>query len=140
VPDKDYSHRLLIDKLSIKSGMRVAVVGVKDPDFTAQLEARTPDYSMRLRRQCDVILLGVEEVAALQRIGACANSLQPAGGLWIIYPKGRREITQAQVMAAGLAAGLVDNKVCSFSATHTALRFVIRVADRASVYQGAENR
>ena len=57
--------------------------------------------------------------------------MKPAAGLWVVYPKGRKDITQAQVMAAGLAAGLVDNKVCSFSETHTALRFVIRLKDRS---------
>jgi len=35
-------------------------------------------------------------------------------------------------MSAGLATGMVDNKVVSFSATHTGLRFVIRKADRGA--------
>lgn len=127
MPDKDYSHRSLVDKLSVKAGMRVAAIGIGD---TAFLEERTPDVSKRLRKDCDVILLGLEKAAGLDKIKTCAGSLVPAGGLWIVYPKGRKDITQAQVMEAGLAAGLVDNKVCSFSDTHTALRFVIRVAQR----------
>lgn len=127
MPEKDYSHRLLVDKLSVKAGMRVAAIGIADTRF---LEDRTPDVSARLRKDCDVILLGVESIAGLTRIETCIASMKPAAGLWVIYPKGRKDITQAQVMAAGLAAGLVDNKVCSFSETHTALRFVIRVKDR----------
>ena len=35
-----------------------------------------------------------------------------------------------EVMAAARAAGLVDNKVVSFSETHTSLRLVIPVAER----------
>jgi hypothetical protein len=127
MPDKDYSHRSLVDKLSVKPGMRVAAIGIAD---TAFLEERTPDVSTRLRGDCDVILLGVEKTAGLTRIEGCIASMKPAAGLWVVYPKGRKDITQAQVMAAGLAAGLVDNKVCSFSETHTALRFVIRVTQR----------
>ena len=127
MPDQDFSHRLLVDKLSIKTGMRLTVLGIADTGF---LQDRTADISTRLRSDCDVILLGVEKTAELDKIRNCAKSLKPAGGLWIVYPKGRKDITEAQVMEAGLALGLVDNKVCSFSATHTALRFVVRVKDR----------
>jgi hypothetical protein len=60
------------------------------------------------------------------------RDLKPAGALWVVRPKGRREITESDVMAAGKAAGLVDVKVVSFSDTHTAEKFVIPVAQRAS--------
>jgi hypothetical protein len=42
----------------------------------------------------------------------------------LIYPKGRKEITELQVLSAGRSAGLLDVKVVSYSATHTALKFV----------------
>ena len=131
MPDKDYSARPLIDKLGIKPGARVSTLGIHDEMFLESLRSRTEDYSTgKCRKDCDVILLGIEDVKGLATIGKCRACLKPAGGLWIVYPKGRKEITQAQVMEAGLAAGLVDNKVASFSASHTALRFVIPVADR----------
>ena len=50
--------------------------------------------------------------------------------IWIVYPKGQRHIREADVMRAGKAAGFTDNKICRFSETHTALRFVIPVARR----------
>jgi hypothetical protein len=109
----------------------VAVLNVADEAFRLRLAERTNDVSQRLRSGCDVVVLGAEKTSGLSRIAACAAALQPAGGVWVVYPKGRKEITQAQVMETGLAAGLVDNKVCSFSATHTAMRFVVRVKDRA---------
>ena len=46
--------------------------------------------------------------------------------LWIVYPKGRKEITEAQVFAHGKGIGLVDVKVCKFSDELTALKFVRR--------------
>ena len=58
--------------------------------------------------------------------------MQPDAALWIIYPKGIREITENDVIAAIRAAGLKDVKVASFSATHTALKAVIPVAQRAA--------
>ena len=57
-------------------------------------------------------------------------AIQPAGALWVVYPKGRQDIKEGDVMAAAKAAGLVDVKVCAFSATHTATKMVIPVARR----------
>jgi hypothetical protein len=129
--ERDYSHRTLIDKLNIKEGARVLLLGMNDAALLEDLHARTPNCSAGRRKTgCNVILLTVESVATLRRIEPCRAMLAPAGGLWVIYPRGRKDITEAQVMAAGLATGMVDNKVISFSITHTALRFVIRKADR----------
>jgi len=45
--------------------------------------------------------------------------------LWVVAPKGVKEITEADVLAGGRKAGLVDVKVVRFSETHTAHKFVI---------------
>jgi len=50
--------------------------------------------------------------------------------LWVVYPKGRKEITEGDVLGAGRKAGLKDVKVVGFSLTHTALKFVIPVERR----------
>ena len=50
--------------------------------------------------------------------------------LWIVYPKGQKAITENDVIAAGRKAGLKDVKVVAFSPTHTALKFVIPLAQR----------
>jgi hypothetical protein len=59
-----------------------------------------------------------------------AHSLSGPAALWIVYPKGQQSITEADVRSAGLIAGLTDVKVASFSATHTALKFVIPKSKR----------
>jgi len=131
MPEKDYSYRSLIDKLNVKPGARVLLLGVNDAALLADLRARTDDCSSeRKKADCDVVLLGAESLADLRSIESCRGLLAPAGGLWVIYPKGQKHITEANVRAAGLAIGMVDNKVISFSPTHTGLRFVIRNADR----------
>ena len=56
--------------------------------------------------------------------------IKPDGAVWIVRPKGRKDVTEAETMAAGKRAGLVDVKVVSFSETHTAEKFVIPVAKR----------
>jgi len=129
--ERDYSHRTLIDKLNIKEGARVLLLGVDDAELLAAIQARTADYSVRGRKKnCDVILFAADTVADLRKVESLRELLAPAGGLWIIYPKGRKDITEKHVREAGLATGMVDNKIIGFSATRTGLRFVIRKKDR----------
>ena len=72
----------------------------------------------------------VEEKSGLGSAGKVAKNLEGAAGLWIIYPKGKQEITENDVLNAGRKTGLKDVKVVGFSPTHTALKFVIPVAER----------
>jgi hypothetical protein len=62
--------------------------------------------------------------------------LEPAGSLWVVFPK-KPFVEElgfpflwVDVQKAGLAAGLVDNKVAAFSPRLTSIRFVIPVARR----------
>ena len=61
-------------------------------------------------------------------------ALDQAGGLWIAWPKRASgidtDLGEGAVRELGLAAGLVDNKVCAIDATWSGLRFVYRLADR----------
>jgi len=68
-----------------------------------------------------------EDLAALPKI---SKSMQGATALWIVYPKGQKQITENDVLAAGRNCGLKDVKVVGFSPTHTALKFVIPLSDR----------
>ena len=72
----------------------------------------------------------VTREAELSRLEKLTASLKPNGAIWIIRPKGRPEISERATMASGNAAGLVDVKVVGFSATHTAEKFVIPLAQR----------
>jgi hypothetical protein len=64
------------------------------------------------------------------RLAALVPAIAPAGGVWAIYPKGRRELSEDTVRAAGRRAGLVDVKVVRFSETLGALKLVIPRARR----------
>src|SRR5271163_1306437 len=130
-PERDYSHRLLIDKLGVKPGQKIAVLGVESAEFLTELPARVPDYSRGKRvAGADLIFFSAEAVADLVSLKSLSHSIQKNGAIWVMYPKGQKHIREIDVINAGKAAGLTDNKVCSFSATHTALRFCIPVAKR----------
>jgi len=61
--------------------------------------------------------------------------LGAGGGLWIAWRKGdatpARGLTQVAVRRVGLAAGLVDFKICALDATWSGLRFSLRKPPRA---------
>ncbi len=63
-----------------------------------------------------------------------AKYLDPAGGLWVCYPKKsstiETDLTFENVQEIGLAVGLVDNKSCAIDDDWSALRFVYRLEDR----------
>lgn len=125
------SPKSLIEKLGIKPGARVAVLGVTDPTFWTQLRARTEDISMtRPRPGSDVVFLQVKAPRDLGRLGPLQRRIKPEGAIWVVAPKGASAVREADVLAGGKAAGLVDVKVAAFSPTHTAHKFVIPVAGR----------
>jgi hypothetical protein len=128
--DKLVNPPSVLDKLGIKAGSRVSALGGFDAEFVARVRARTDDVSERGKKDSTVVLLLASTTADLDRLPSAMTLMARDGGVWIVYPKGQKSITQNHVMDAGRGAGLTDNKVASFSDTHTALRFVIPVAKR----------
>jgi len=122
----------LLQKLGVTPSWRVSIVGVEDQDFLSELESAVAHLSIgRVAKQCDAIFFGASRAADLRRLETLKASLKPNGALWVVRPKGRPEIAESAVMAAGKAAGLVDVKVVRFSPTHTAEKFVIPLAKRS---------
>jgi hypothetical protein len=124
--------RPLIDKLGVKAGAKVAIVNVDDDAFIALLRTRTQDISEgKPSAPCDLVFLGADTPQDLKRVEELKGWIEPNGAIWVIRTKGgRAAIRDTDVIAAGLAAGLVDNKIASFSETQGAMRLVFRVRDR----------
>jgi len=122
----------LLDKLGVKAGTRVAVVGIDDGSFMRLLRERTADIVQGKPRQAvDIVFLAANTHRDLRRLKTLKSWIEPNGAIWVIRPKGGRgSLGEMDVMGAGLAAGLVDNKIASFSDTHSAMRFVFRLRDR----------
>jgi hypothetical protein len=130
--ERDYSHRTLFDKLGVAPESRVALVGTHDDWFLHELAALLDAApATRLRGAYDLVFLRVDRPQDVSRVATIPARLQPAGGLWILHPKGRgASPSDAEVRIAGIAAGLVDNKISAYSDTHTATRYVIPVNKR----------
>jgi hypothetical protein len=130
--ERDYSHRSLFQKLGIRPEAHVALAGPNDAWFVDELNAHLIKAAAQTpRAKYDFIFLRVDAPRDLARIARAADHLNPAGALWILHPKGRgASPTDAEVRAAGIAAGLVDNKISAYSDTHTATKYVIPIAKR----------
>ena len=81
-----------------------------------------------------VVFFATSRADLERRFVALRDTLDPADGLWIAWPKKasriETDLSFDAVQAAGLAHGLVDNKSCAIDESWQALRFVFRLADR----------
>jgi len=124
--------RPLLDKLGVKPGAKVAVVGLDDPSFMELLRERTSYIARRKpRTPCDIVFMGADDARDLERLKRLKTWIEPNGAIWVVRLKGGRgPLRDTDLIDAGLRAGLVDNKIASFSDTHGAMRFVFRLRDR----------
>jgi hypothetical protein len=138
--DKILHPKSRIERLGVKPGTKVSMLGKFGGDFLREVRGRTNSVVrgetaadskfISFAADSECIFLAAdskEDFAALPRI---AKSMQGAAALWIVYPKGQKHITENDVLAAGRKTGLKDVKVVGFSATHTALKFVIPLSKR----------
>ena len=120
----------LLDKLGVKPTSRVAVLGIEDETFWHDVSARTHDVARDAAVDEDIVFYAAESKEALAGVEPLIATIKRNGAIWVVYPKGKKHVTEGDVMAAGKEAGLVDVKIVSFSDTHSALKFVIPVAKR----------
>lgn len=145
-----YSGTPLPKKLGVKPGSLVRLVGAPEgfeavlgelPEgVRVQREARVARASGSRNAQSmesgppTITLWFVRNLAALERGVAAAVPASEGGGLWIVWPKKTSplasDVSETEVRRAGLAAGMVDFKVCAVDATWSGLRFSRRTARR----------
>ncbi len=132
-----YSGTPLVRKLGIKPDARLGLIAAPE-GFDATLGELPPGVRVRRRlgaQPFDVVVAFFKDRAGLEaRLPALAAALDPAGGLWIAWPKRASgvatDLTDDVVRTLGLATGLVDNKVCAIDPVWSGLRLVYRLRDR----------
>jgi hypothetical protein len=133
-----YSGTPLPQKLGIKANHRIALVNAPaafDDTLGALPSGVVVKRSLLGRDLFDVLVFfATHRADVAKQFAKLARHLQPAGGLWIAWPKRvsgvPTDLTENVVRAIGLEVGLVDNKVCAVDETWSGLRFVIRLVDR----------
>jgi hypothetical protein len=125
-----------LEKLGIKPNAAVSLIGNFAADFLTELRSVTKNLSItganggKAAPDAEWIFFSADTSKDLAQVAKLAKSLKGAAALWIVYPKGQKQITENDVLAAGRKCGLKDIKVVGFSPTHTALKFVIPVENR----------
>ena len=119
-----------LEKLGIKDGLKIAVMGKLDGEFAGELRKAQAEVARKIATDTKIIFFAVETKTELGLLPKIAKQLKGAAALWIVYPKGVKAIAESDVLAAGRATGLKDVKVVGFSPTHTALKFVVSIANR----------
>ncbi len=123
-----YSGAPLVKKLGIRTGSRVALVGAP-PGFADTLGDLPPGAHLAdaAEQDADLILWFVRTRQELEEMAQEVAGRIRRNALWIAWPKKAAslatDLTQQAVREAGLAAGLVDYKICSIDETWSALLF-----------------
>jgi Protein of unknown function (DUF3052) len=131
-----YSGTPLPKKLGIKEQFRVLLLDIPT-DVKAELKDALAVCRVVKggREPLDFAMVFVKSAADLKKkFSQVAKWLAPAGILWVSWPKKTSgvasDVTENDVRAIGLRAGLVDVKVCAVNEVWSGLKFVIRVKDR----------
>ena len=131
-----YSGKPLAEKLGLRPGHHYAVLHAPSEVLAAMepLPAGVVAKGAEARELDLVLLCSRERAALVAEFPRAAARLRPAGMLWVAWPKKASkqptDLTEDVVRAVGLAAGLVDVKVCAVDETWSGLKFVRRKTDR----------
>lgn len=132
----NYSHRSVVDKLGVKPGHAVALVGEAwelPAELVGSVLVRAERGPAEDGEPADVVLVAVDSASdVVEVLRHWREKIARNGGIWLLSPKrGRRGYLEGEVLiAAGKDAGVVDNKICSVNEEIGAMRFVIRKEDR----------
>ena len=133
-----YAAKDVVDKLGITPGSAVLASGKKrDADLVARARKKAGRPFARASEKADVVLYWPATAAEITReLGLLRKRITESAGVWVISAKRDRDragrpYLGSDVIALGLGAGLVDNKVCSISETDTAIRFVVPRSKRS---------
>ncbi|MEO8500129.1 MAG: hypothetical protein ABI565_04385 [Vicinamibacteria bacterium] len=128
--DRVYT-RTRTEKLGVKPGTRVALVGLTDRALVRELEAAGASVHSRIGAgPYDMVIIRLAATADLPRLAEAKARIVSNGMVWAIWPKGRKEFREDDIRNFGPSTNLVDVKVMSFSDELSGLKLVIPLARR----------
>lgn len=124
-----YSKRPLAEKLGIKAGATIVLIGAPE-DFAATLGALPPGAALRKSGAADLRIAFAKSSVELARRIKTLDLSRDGAHFWLCWPKRTGplagELDENAVRGAGLAAGFVDYKVCAIDAAWSGLKFAPR--------------
>jgi hypothetical protein len=123
--------RSLIDKLGVKQGHVVSVLGVDDPEFREQLRSRVSTFAQGApAKNSDWVFVAMDGEEDLASLKTLKRSIKKTGAIWAFWRKGRKELTESHVREAAKNVGLVDVKVARVSEVLSGIKLMIPKDDR----------
>jgi hypothetical protein len=130
-----YSGKPLAQKLGIVAGSRLAAIG--PPVNYQELLAPLPDgvrfCALNAKPQL-IHYFCTERVRLAKDLPVLRRKMRDDAMLWVSWPKKSAglttTVTEDVVREVALPLGLVDTKVCAVDETWSALRLVVRLANR----------
>ena len=122
----------LVEKLGVDAEKKIYVVGKLDAGLKKEIESAGAKIakSARTAASFDIVFVAAKAKPDLEGITKARALIKDDGGIWIVYPKGKEELTERDVLTGGRTRELTDNKQVKVSDVLTAVRFVIPVALR----------
>ncbi|MGH7747084.1 MAG: hypothetical protein ACREQ5_20365, partial [Candidatus Dormibacteria bacterium] len=115
-----------LDRLGVKPGQCIGVVGPVEDGFVEELRGRAAVVvtGRSVPAGADIIFLVATQREELGRVPGLGHFIAPGGVLWVIRPRGGREITEQDVAVSAKAAGMTSGRSVRFTTTQTADRLV----------------
>jgi Protein of unknown function (DUF3052) len=133
-----YSGTPLPKKLGIKAGFRTHFLNLPE-EVRSELRSSLADCEIvsdgKEKSSLDFMMVFTKSKSELKKEFACAAKLLASAGMfWVSWPKKSSsvptDLDENIVREIGLAAGLVDIKVCAVTDVWSGLKFVRRLKDR----------
>jgi len=131
-----YSGTPLPRKLGHKDSFRVSLIDAP-AEVLAELRASLTKCETTLggKAPLDFAMIFTKSSASLSKeFKRIVKRIAPAGMLWVSWPKKSSgvptDLNENLIREIGLAAGLVDVKVCAVTEVWSGLKFVRRLKDR----------
>ncbi len=126
-----YSGTPLAKKLGIAPSMTVTAVSAPD-ELREWLAPMPPDVKwIGGKGRLDLaVMFATRRAEVSRRFPALARRVEPAGAIWIAWPKKASgiatDVTENDLREIILPTGYVDTKVCAISEVWSGLKFVLR--------------
>lgn len=141
MPDRDYSHRSTVQKLGVRPGERIEVVGDVGPGVRDGVKEAIGRGLVRAGELDGAIVLVESIDDAKEALVRYRARLKDSGYLWLVTRKRGHEryVNQLQVVPVAKRIGMIDNKTCSLDDERSGIRFVVPRALRKRADEPAED-
>jgi Protein of unknown function (DUF3052) len=138
--ERDYGHRTAVQKLGVKPGHRVEIVGDVGPGLRRDVKEACERGLVKSGELDGAIVLVESQEEAEEVFDRYRPRLRDTGYLWMITRKRGHEryINQMLLVPGAKRRGLIDNKTCSIDDERSGIRFVVPRSLRKTADENGE--